>query len=79
MKTGIFVGRFQPLHDGHRACINKVLAVNDRCIVMIRDTVTSDSNPLSYEERSQMIRDAFPDEQQVQIVRLPDPQVACHE
>ena len=72
MKTGVFVGRFQPLHEGHRKCIESILASNDRCVVMVRDTATSEKNPFSYAEREQMIREAFPNKNQVQIVHLSD-------
>lgn len=72
MKTGIFVGRFQPLHDGHKRCIEKILAENDTCLVFIRDTLASDKNPFSFAERVAMIEAAFPDRARVQCVHLPD-------
>ncbi len=72
MRTGIFVGRFQPLHEGHKQCIERVLAENDRCIVFIRDTQASDKNPFTYEERVTMIKDAFPDGDRVSCAHLPD-------
>lgn len=72
MKTGVFIGRFQPLHEGHQQCIEKILAANDRCVVMVRDTATSEKNPFSYAEREQMIRAAFPDKDRVSIIHLSD-------
>jgi len=73
MKTGVFIGRFQPLHDGHKKCIKRVLQENDHCCVFIRDTAKSEKNPFSFEDREKMIRQAFPDTSQVSCHRLPDP------
>lgn len=73
MKTAIFVGRFQPFHDGHKKCIEKILQDCDRCIVMARDTKRSDKNPYDFEKCKGVIRSAFPDEEKVVIQRLDDP------
>lgn len=72
-KTGIFIGRFQPLHEGHKQCIQKILKTHDQCVVLIRDTKKSDKNPYSLEERIDMIRQAFPDENKVICQAIPDP------
>lgn len=73
MKTGIFIGRFQPFHDGHRKCIEKILQECDRCIVMMRETEKTEKNPFDLEKRRAMIRAAFPDESQVCITDFEDP------
>lgn len=71
--TGIFIGRFQPFHEGHRRCIDKILSERDRCIVMVRDTETTEKNPMEAAKRIAMIRAYFPDQQRVQIVTIDDP------
>ena len=73
MKTGLFVGRFQPFHDGHRKCIEKILETCARCIVMMRETEPTEKNPFDLEKRKAMIRTAFPDENQVEIQDFTDP------
>ena len=73
MKTGLFVGRFQPFHDGHRKCIEKILESCDRCIVMMRETEPTEKNPFDLEKRKAMIRSAFPDETVVEIQDFTDP------
>ncbi|MDA0376703.1 MAG: adenylyltransferase/cytidyltransferase family protein [bacterium] len=73
MKTGLFVGRFQPFHDGHRKCIEKILETCDRCIVMMRETEPTEKNPFDLEKRKAMIRAAFPDESVVEIQDFSDP------
>ena len=73
MKTAIFVGRFQPFHDGHKKCIEKILEDCDHCIVFARDTVRSEKNPFGFEKCKAMIRVAFPDESKVSVQRIEDP------
>ncbi|MDP7069278.1 MAG: adenylyltransferase/cytidyltransferase family protein [Candidatus Peribacteraceae bacterium] len=73
MKTGLFVGRFQPFHDGHKKCIENILKTCDRCIVFMRETEPTDKNPFDVEKRKAMIRAAFPDEDQVEIQIFSDP------
>jgi len=72
MKTGLYIGRFQPFHEGHRKCIEHILTECDRCIVMIRDTDRNDHNPLSFLEREFLIRSAFPDMKRVEISFVTD-------
>lgn len=73
MKTGLFIGRFQPFHDGHKQCIEKILETCDRCMVLMRETEKTEKNPFDFEKRKAMIRAAFPDEQQVHIQMFTDP------
>lgn len=56
-KIGFYIGRFQPLHDGHKACIKKILETHDHCTVALRDTPISESDPLSLTERVQLFTD----------------------
>lgn len=75
-RTGIYIGRFQApdaIHDGHIACINKILETNDVCIVMVRDTLKDERNPLTLADRFYKIRDKFPDERRVVLMGIPDP------
>lgn len=73
MKTAIFIGRFQPFHEGHRKCVEKVLQENDRCILMLRDTEKTEKNPFELAERKAAIRAHFPDESRLILQTLEDP------
>lgn len=73
MKTALYIGRFQPFHEGHRRCIEHILSTNDRCIVLMRETATSHKNPLDVRKRIAMIRAHFPDEQRVPVQTIDDP------
>ena len=72
MKTGIFIGRFQPFHDGHKKCIEKILEDCDKCIIFARDTERSEKNPFDFAKCKAMIRAQFPDESRVSILRVDD-------
>lgn len=73
MQTGVFIGRFQPFHDGHKRCIQHVLSENDRCIVLVRETQQGEKNPLSFAKRKAVIRACFPDDTKVIIQSVDDP------
>jgi len=45
MKTGWYIGRFQPFHKGHQAMIEKILEECEICVVLIRGTKKSIDNP----------------------------------
>jgi adenylylsulfate kinase len=75
-KTGVFIGRFQPFHDGHKKCVEKILSENDRCIILMRDTEATEKNPFDAEKRKALIRAVFPNEEQVIIQTIDDPGAA---
>jgi bifunctional NMN adenylyltransferase/nudix hydrolase len=57
----VFIGRFQPLHLGHCAVIDRALELTDNLIIVIgsADTSRSPKNPFTFEERSRMIFGSF--------------------
>jgi adenylylsulfate kinase len=73
MKTGLYIGRFQPFHEGHRRCVEHILKENDRCIILLRETATTEKNPFDVAKRTAMIRAHFPDESRVIIKSIDDP------
>jgi adenylylsulfate kinase len=72
MRTGVFIGRFQPFHEGHKRCVEHILKERDRCLILVRDTVKSTTNPLSAKMRVAMIRAAFSGDPRVDVAVLPD-------
>src|SRR3990167_6824589 len=59
MRYSLFIGRFAPLHDGHAAIIEKVLAEGKNVLVAIRDTPISPIDPYTYRERKEMFKKRF--------------------
>lgn len=58
MKTGIFIGRFNPPHKGHISLIKNLLKEVDKLIILIgnADERNTKRNPFSGKERIQMIK-----------------------
>ncbi len=77
MRTGVFIGRFQPWHEGHLACVEKILTTHDRVLIMIRSGEERDANnPFDFDEVCARIRAtliAQIDAGQIMFMRLPDP------
>jgi len=71
-RVALFIGRFQPFHNGHLYSYNKCLEIAERVIVGVGSSNESstESNPWSYEERVAMIRSVVGEV--VEIVPIPD-------
>lgn len=60
-KTGLVIGRFQPLHKGHQMLIEAALDSCDRVVVLIGSSQAfgTRENPLSSSDRYRMIASCF--------------------
>lgn len=75
MRYSVMIGRWQPLHDGHKALIRKVMEKGNPVLLMIRDTEKDEKNPFSIERRQQMIAEEFSEEMKhgkLRIMVIPD-------
>jgi len=50
MKYAMFIGRWQPWHDGHQWLIDQKLNQGSRVLLCIRDVQSDDSNPWTAEQ-----------------------------
>lgn len=57
----IFIGRFQPFHDGHQFVVTEALKHTKNIIMLIgsANSPRTIKNPFSFDERKQMILDSF--------------------
>lgn len=61
MNYGLFVGRFQPFHNGHKHVIDTALKLFDKVIVVVgsHNSPRTPKNPFTVDERIQMIRSVY--------------------
>lgn len=72
-KVGIFIGRFQPFHSGHKEVVEKMLKDQDHVLILIGSFLapTTIKNPFTFQERRDMILSCFSDNQKENIHILP--------
>ena len=60
-KFAIFIGRFQPLHNGHVEVIKHGLSIAEKIIILVGSTNSAPTlkNPFSFEDRKKMILDSL--------------------
>ena len=61
MARALFIGRFQPFHNGHLHDIMAILKIYDEIIIAIGSSQEKNTleNPFSYNERKQMIENVL--------------------
>ena len=77
----LFIGRWQPLHEGHKKLIQKVLDEGKNVCIVMRDTGVNEKNPHTLQERSKMFFEAWPEETRsgrMMIFGMPDIVEVCH-
>ena len=79
MNIGVVLTRCQPIHRGHTNVFKKVLAENDKLLIVLgsKNKFGSRRNPLSYEQRLNMLNKVLEDEfkmdrERIQILGLCD-------
>lgn len=71
----LFVGRWQPLHDGHKALFQQALNEGKRVWIAIRDIAPDERNPWSAEEVLNNVANVYKDlcgEGKVRVSIIPD-------
>jgi adenylylsulfate kinase len=71
----MFVGRWQPLHDGHKSLFQQSLDEGKNIWIAIRDVETTESNPFNSKEVLENIENVYKDlidEGRVKVSIIPD-------
>ena len=75
MKYSMFIGRWQPWHDGHRWLIDQRLNQNKNVLICIREVGQDDSNPYDPVEVKKNIENELKDlisSGRVKVIIIPD-------
>ena len=75
MKYSMFIGRWQPWHDGHRWLIDQRLNQNKNVLICIREVSKDDSNPYDPVEVKENIEKELKDlilSNRVKVIIIPD-------
>lgn len=70
----VFIGRFEPFHNGHRWVVEQALAKADKVIVLIgsANSARTTKNPFSYDERKWMISQCFDGNERILYAPIDD-------
>lgn len=69
-RYALFIGRWQPFHNGHKYLIDQALSEERHVCIAIRDTEISEKNPFTVEQRIEMIWRVYGDT--VKTIVIPD-------
>ena len=67
----MFIGRWQPFHNGHKWLINQKLSEGKPILIAVRDIPPDEKNPFTTEQTVEMIQNVY-SEQDVEVVCIPD-------
>jgi cytidyltransferase-like protein len=74
-KFALFIGRWQPFHDGHQWLIDQKLKKGNRVCIAIRDVPQDDKNWWSSDEIQSMLEERFLKEIEqgiIKVIQIPD-------
>ena len=75
MKRALFIGRWQPLHSGHKWLFNQKLEKGIPILIAVRDTPVDEANPFSTQEVIENLEAEYSEEVEsgsVKIISIPD-------
>ena len=75
MKRALFIGRWQPLHSGHKWLFNQKLVMGTPILIAVRDTPADEKNPFSTQEVIENLEEEYSEEVEsgsVKIISIPD-------
>lgn len=78
MSSSLFIGRWQPFHDGHKKLIDVVLKEGGKVVIAVRDTPISAGNPYSVEDRVAYIKSQYKKNKDVEVISIPDIKEVCY-
>lgn len=68
-RKALFIGRWQPFHNGHKWLIDQKLKENRPVLIAVRDVAPDESNPLTTEQTVEILQKFYADEN-VEIIKI---------
>ena len=71
----MFIGRWQPLHDGHKAMFQKAMQQGKNVLICVRDGEVNEKNPFTSEQVKENIETnyaSFFKQGEVKVMLIPD-------
>lgn len=75
IKYSLFIGRWQPFHEGHKKLIQSVIDEGKTPLIAIRDTERDEKNPYTVEQRILKIKKEMPG---IKVIVIPDIEAVCY-
>ena len=75
MKRALFIGRWQPLHPGHKWLFNQKLDQDIPILIAVRDTPVDDNNPFTTNDVISNLEKEYNEEvksDMVKVISIPD-------
>ena len=75
MKRALFIGRWQPLHPGHKWLFNQKLEQDIPVLIAVRDTPLDESNPFTTDDVVSNLEKEYNEEVRsgmVKVISIPD-------
>jgi len=73
LKRALFIGRWQPFHNGHKWLIEQKLSEGKPVLIAVRDIPPDAKNPFTTDQTINMIQQMFRSEDKdVKVMRIPD-------
>ena len=75
MKRALFIGRWQPLHPGHKWLFNQKLEQDIPILIAVRDTPLDEGNPFSTDQVVSNLEKEYANEVEtgmVKVISIPD-------
>jgi len=70
-KKAMFIGRWQPMHNGHKWLISQKLEQGVPVLICVRDIPPDDKNPFTTEQTVEMVEKVYED-RDVKVIVIPD-------
>ena len=71
-KRALFIGRWQPFHNGHKWLIDQKLATGVPVLIAVRDIPPDEKNPFTTDQTVNMINQVYGSGGQVKVITIPD-------